>query len=211
MRIVGGTARGRPLLGPPKDLGLRPTSDKVREAVFDVLAAARGGAIAGRVIDLFAGTGAYGVEALSRGAGEAVFVERSAAARAVIRENLRRSGFEASGRILGGDALRVIGRLASAGERPFDLAFVDPPYASGAGGPAAERLLQAGLLARDAIVVIESGARQPEAAPRDLETFRSKRYGDTRVAFLRQAGSSSGTGRRAGSGRAAGSAAGALP
>jgi 16S rRNA (guanine966-N2)-methyltransferase len=214
VRIVGGTARGRPLLGPPKGIDLRPTSDKVREAVFDVLASLRegpgqpGGTLRGRVIDLFAGTGAFGIEALSRGASEAVFVERSTEARALIRENLRRLAFASRARVVAGEVLRALDRLASAGEAPFDLAFLDPPYASAAAGRAAERLVERRLLAPGGIVVIESGARDPGEAPPALELFRRKRYGDTCVAFLRPAGPSAGAARASGPGRAARSAAG---
>ncbi len=209
MRIVGGTARGRALLGPPEKLQLRPTSDKVREAVFDVLAAGKGGSISGRAIDLFAGTGAYGIEALSRGASEAVFVERSPAACALIRENLQRLDLEKRGRVHAGDTERLISRLAASGERPFDLAFIDPPYGEGAAAPAAERLLDEGLLAPGGIIVIESSVRETVEAPPALEAFRRKRYGDTCVAFLRPAGQSSGTTSRSDQGKAAKPAAGA--
>lgn len=186
MRIVGGTARGRRLLGPPKGLHLRPTSDKVREAIFDVLAAAKPGGLGASAIDLFAGTGALGIEALSRGAGHVVFVESASAAARILDENLRRAGYQDRATVRVEDAERAPRKLRAAGEGPFDIAFLDAPYGSPAGSRAAARLVSEGLIAPEGIVVLESGARDPLADPPGLETFRRKRYGDTSVAFLRQ-------------------------
>lgn len=195
MRIVGGTARGRKLLGPPKGLQIRPTSDKVREAIFDVLGAAMPGGFGGRVIDLFAGTGALGIEALSRGAVYALFIEKSADAARVTRENLRRVDCAARARVLVDEAGHALPKLRSAGEGPFDAAFLDPPYGSTIAAGAAALLVSEGLLAPEGVVVIEFGAREPLVPPAGLEIFREKRYGDTRVAFLRHAGTPLNTGR----------------
>jgi len=186
LRIVGGTAGGRRLLGPPKGTPLRPTSDKVREAIFDVLSATLPGGIRGRVIDLFAGTGALGIEALSRGAGFALFVERDAAALRVLRENLRRAGFADRAEVRAADARRAVRALDPTRTAPFDLAFLDPPYRTGMALPLAGRLHERGFLQADAVVVIECGAGDPEEAPEGFETLRAKRYGDTRVLFLKQ-------------------------
>ena len=186
MRIVGGTAGGRRLLGPPRGAPLRPTSDKVREAIFDVLSATLPGGIRGRVIDLFAGTGALGIEALSRGVGFALFVERDAAALRVLRENLRRAGFTDRAEVRAADVRRAVGALDPARTAPFDLAFLDPPYGTGLAHALAGRLHERGLLQPDAVVVIECGAGDPEEAPGGFHAFRVKRYGDTRVLFLRR-------------------------
>ncbi len=188
MRIVGGSARGRKLLGPPKGLRIRPTSDKVREAIFDVLEAAMPGGFGGRVIDLFAGTGALGIEALSRGALHAVFVEQSSDAARVTRENLRRAECAARATVLVDEAGSALPKLRSAGEGPFDAAFLDPPYGSTIAAGTAALLVSEGLLAPGGVVVIEFGAREVLVPSAGLETFRQKRYGDTRVAFLRHAG-----------------------
>ncbi len=185
MRIVGGTAGGRKLLGPPKGAAVRPTSDKVREAIFDVLSAAVPGGIRGRVIDLFAGTGALGIEALSRGAGFALFVERDPAALRALRENLRRADFTDRAEVRAAETGRAIAAMDPARTAPFDLAFLDPPYGTGLGHALAGRLLERGLLRPGAVVVIETGVGDPEEAPGGFEAFRAKRYGDTRVLFLR--------------------------
>ena len=185
MRIVGGTAGGRKLLGPPKGAGVRPTSDKVREAIFDVLSAALRAGIRGRVIDLFAGTGALGIEALSRGAAFALFVEQDPAALRVLRENLRRAGFDDRAEVRASDARRAVAAMDPARRAPFNLAFLDPPYGTGQAHALAGRLAGRGLLEPGAVVVIEAGAGDPEEAPEGFEAFRAKRYGDTRVMFLR--------------------------
>jgi len=188
LRIVGGTAGGRKLLGPPKGTGVRPTSDKVREAIFDVLSAALPGGIGARVIDLFAGTGALGIEALSRGAGTALFVEQDRATLGILRENLRRAGFTDRAEVRMVDALRAVMAMDPARTAPFDLAFLDPPYGMGLAHALAGRLAGRGLLRSDAVVVIEAGPGDPEAPPEGFEAFRAKRYGDTRVSFLRWRG-----------------------
>jgi 16S rRNA (guanine966-N2)-methyltransferase len=189
VRIVGGTARGRKLLGPPEGLGVRPTSDKVREAIFDVLTAATPGGIRGRAIDVFAGTGALGIEALSRGAERVIFVEKDPSAVRLIEENLRRSGFADRAEVRTDSAGRALTAMGKNGEPFFDLAFFDPPYGDGSGPPHAASLAANGLLAPGGIVVIELGPGELRTDPPGLATFRMKRYGGTRVAFLRAASS----------------------
>src|SRR5215212_10200499 len=122
VRIIAGTARGIRLAPVPG--GVRPTSDRVRESVFNSLGQFFDG---GRVLDLYAGTGALGIEALSRGCERAVFVERDRVARALILENLRRTGFAGRAEVLGGEVEAVVGWLVGRGDR-FDLIFADPPY-----------------------------------------------------------------------------------
>jgi 16S rRNA (guanine966-N2)-methyltransferase len=187
VRIVGGRARGRRLLGPPKGLGIRPTSDRVREAIFDVLTAAMPAGVRGRAIDLFAGTGALGIEALSRGAERVIFIEKNPAAGRLIEENLRRSGFSDRARVRIDHADRALAAMGRDGEAPFDLAFLDPPYGDGSGPPHAATLASLGLLAPEGIVILELGSDELRNDPPGLASFRLKRYGGTRVAFLRAA------------------------
>lgn len=165
MRVVAGIARGRRLVAPKGD-ATRPTSDFVREAVFNSLAGHLD--LDGvSVLDLFAGTGALGIEALSRGAGHATFVESDRAALAALRSNLATTGFEAQATVRAGDATRL--ELP-----PVDVAFADPPYAF-TGWPTLLARIEAGL------VVIESD-REIDV-PEGWRVLRSKKYGTTVVAL----------------------------
>jgi pantetheine-phosphate adenylyltransferase/16S rRNA (guanine(966)-N(2))-methyltransferase RsmD len=176
LRIIAGSAGGTRLAPVPK--GVRPTSDRVRESLFNALGQFFRG---GRVLDLFAGTGALGIEALSRGSELAVFVERDRAARAVIRENLRRTGFAERAEVLGGEVEIVLGRLVGRGER-FDLIFADPPYRIAAAevGRILHRLRS--LLAPGGRVAIESGEAPVEGAV--VKKGVTRRYGGTFVTIL---------------------------
>lgn len=170
MRVVAGTFKGRRLAA-PRGTRTRPTADRVREALFSMLGDV-GGA---RVLDLHAGSGALGIEALSRGADSAVFVERDAQAVAAIERNLAAVGAEAT--VLRQDVVRFLARADGA----FDLVFCDPPYDSAAGlaGPLAEHL--PALCAEDARIVTESDKRNPLVLPFPLLVERA--YGDTRIAI----------------------------
>ncbi len=170
MRIVAGRYKGR-RLRMPRGAPTRPTADRVREALFSMLGDVSGA----RVLDLYAGSGALGIEALSRGADSAVFVERDPRAAAAIRANIDSVG--ANGEVRRQD---VLGFLAS-DHRPFDLVFCDPPYDSGPriAGRLAERL--PALLAEGARTVTESDKRRPLELPFPLLTERT--YGDTRIAI----------------------------
>jgi len=170
LRIVAGEFKGRRLQA-PRGARTRPTADRVREALFSMLGDVDGE----RVLDLFAGSGALGIEALSRGAAEAVFVERDARAAAAIRRNLESLGVEA--RVARQDVLGFLGRE----QGPFDLVFCDPPYdsASRLSGTLAERL--PALVVEDARIVTESDKRHPLVLPFRLLVERA--YGDTRIAI----------------------------
>ena len=170
MRIIAGEFKGRRLQA-PRGARTRPTADRVREALFSMLGDV-GGA---RVLDLYAGSGALGIEALSRGAGSAVFVERDAKAVAAIERNL--SALDVETTVAKQDVLRFLGRAEGA----FDLVFCDPPYdsASRLAGPLAERL--PALIAEDARIVTESDKRNPLVLPFPLLVERD--YGDTRIAI----------------------------
>jgi 16S rRNA (guanine966-N2)-methyltransferase len=172
MRIVGGAWGGRRLQAPPGD-ATRPTSDRVREALFSILGERVAGA---RVLDLFAGSGALGLEALSRGAAEATFVDSAAAPVRALRANLESLGGRAEVRRQ--DALRFLGSARS-GARDYDLVFLDPPYrlANRLGGRLSEELPR--VLAPGATVVTESDRRDP--LDLDLPISDERRYGDTLI------------------------------
>ncbi len=194
MRVVGGTFKGRQLAS-FRGRSIRPTSDKVREAVFDLLGS-RCGAGFKSVLDLFAGTGAMGIEALSRGAERALFVDNDARAVSVILKNLEACGIEAAGRGIPGrgtpakvfkrDVLSMIRSLSSSSER-FDLIFIDPPHNSSLTedvlkGPALVRLLSPG-----GFVVAETSKRTPAlGVPEGLELVSERRYGDTIVYLFKR-------------------------
>ncbi|MGE0725033.1 MAG: 16S rRNA (guanine(966)-N(2))-methyltransferase RsmD [Alphaproteobacteria bacterium] len=182
LRIVGGRHRGRPLAAPP-DASIRPTGERTREAVFDILlhgAPAAHVEVAGaRVLDAFAGTGAMGLEALSRGAAEATFIERDRGALQVLRANVARLGEPDRARIIAGDAT-VPPRAAA----PVDLAFLDPPYRSDVAAAALAALDAAGWFASGAIAVVESAMRGGFAPPPGFETIDERRYGKAAVTFL---------------------------
>ena len=185
MRIVGGSHRGRRLAAPAGET-VRPTSDRAREALFNILShgdfAASGSPFADRpVLDAFAGTGAFGLEALSRGAGAAAFIEEGRDALRVLRRNITALGEEDRAQIVAGDATRPPrAPFASA------LAFLDPPYKSGLAAPALAALAGAGWLTQDALVVVEVGAREPFAPPAGFTHIEARVYGAARLIFLRR-------------------------
>ncbi|PPD46502.1 MAG: 16S rRNA (guanine(966)-N(2))-methyltransferase RsmD [Methylocystis sp.] len=184
MRIVGGALRGR-ALSTPRSQAIRPTSDRLRESVFDILAHRFDDAVAGaHVIDLFAGTGALGLEALSRGAKRALFVDDGSEARALLRANIEALGLGGVTRIFRRDATKL--GDAPPGEA-FSLAFLDPPYGKGLAEPALHALIDGGWLARDALLVIEESADTAVELPAALKQEDERRYGDTQFVFARYA------------------------
>lgn len=177
MRITGGEAKGRRLLG-PRDDRTRPTGDRVREAIFDIL----GPGIAGAsFLDAFAGTGAVGIEALSRGASRAVFLERRRANLDLIRDNLRLGEWSARSEVIDGDAARALDALRLRADR-FDVIFLDPPYDQP--DVAATLAAAAPLLAGDGLLLIEHRSSQaPPEAPA-LKLRKSYRHGDTTLSLF---------------------------
>ena len=183
MRIVGGKFRSRALAA-PSNKEIRPTSDRVREAIFNKLA--HGAAAVQfeglRVIDLFAGTGALAIEAISRGAAFALLVEESAEARGLIRENVEALGLTGCTRIFRRDAAD----LGPAGNiEPFGLAFLDPPYGKGLADKALAALLNGGWLLPGAVIAVEEQESNVVIVPAPLTTLDRRTYGETQVLFLR--------------------------
>ncbi len=178
MHIIAGSLKGR-RLAPVRGL-MRPTGAKVREAVFAILGETVSGAA---VLDLFAGTGALGIEALSRGAVQAVFVEDHPESLKVLRRNLEGLGLRDKTQVLPVAVLSAVKKLAVQG-RKFDLAFLDPPYGGDQAAVALQALAAATVMAPEASVVVEHGRRDilPETAG-NLQLLQLRRYGDTRVAF----------------------------
>ena len=184
MRIVGGRWRGRILKG-PVGAEVRPTSDRLREALFNVLAHAYDDVADGaRVIDLFAGTGALGIEALSRGALFTLFVDDSAEGRALVRANVEALGLGGVTRIFRRDATKL-GPMPP--QAPFTLAFLDPPYGRGLGGPGLVSLREGGWLAPGALCLLEEHAAAVIDIPPGFSELERRTYGDTQVIFLRNA------------------------
>jgi 16S rRNA (guanine966-N2)-methyltransferase len=185
MRITAGKFKGR-TLSPPKDLSVRPTSDKVRQAVFNILEHRDFGfpfALEGvRVVDLFAGTGAMGIEALSRGARYALFVDDAAASRALIRENVEALGLTGASKIWRRDAASL-GPLDTLG--PFDLAFLDPPYRKNLIAPALAGLRDGGWLNSPALLVAEMAEDEDIPPTEGYEILDDRIYGETRVVMLK--------------------------
>jgi 16S rRNA (guanine966-N2)-methyltransferase len=186
MRIIAGDHKGRPIVA-PKGQATRPTADRAREGVFNILAhAAFAPDLEGaRVIDLFSGSGALGLEALSRGAAFCLFVETDAAARGAIAENLETLGLFGKARVHRRDATNLGQRPASDGP-PFDLAFLDPPYARGMGERALAALAAGDWLAPEALIVFERGADEQRFTVPGYAEVDTRRYGGAQVVFLRR-------------------------
>ena len=185
MRVVAGSARGRLLAAPP-GLGTRPTTDRVREAVFNALHSI--GVLEGAtVLDCFAGSGALGIEALSRGAARATFVDSDPAARRAIEQNLVTIGAVERGSVLAQSADHVLAKFAASGDR-FDIVMVDPPYRFEGWGSLLAAV--ADVLNHDGVAVVESDRAVAVEPDGGLAVTRSKRYGGTVVTFIRPPGAS---------------------
>jgi 16S rRNA (guanine966-N2)-methyltransferase len=188
LRIVSGDFRGKAIKTPPGE-ATRPTSDRARQAIFNILehAAWSKGVRGLRVIDLFSGSGALGLEALSRGAEFCLFVETDEAARGAIRENIDAMHLFGHTRVHRRDATQLGARPGADGPA-FDLAFLDPPYGKGLGETALEKLAGGGWLADGAVVVLERGADEGSFNVEGYEELDARQYGAARVHFLRFAG-----------------------
>ena len=184
MRVTGGTFRGRNLVEPP-DSRVRPTSDKVRQAIFNILAHNDFGFALedAKVIDLFAGTGALGIEALSRGAAFALFIDEAAESRALIRRNVEALGLTGVTKIWRRDA-RDLGPLGAGAGGPFNLAFLDAPYRKNLTEAALASLRHGRRLGEGAVVVAEAADGEMVAAPNGFTALDRRSYGETAVHIL---------------------------
>lgn len=184
MRIVGGRLRSRALAG-PKSAAVRPTTDRLREALFNILAHSYDDPVTGaRVLDLFAGTGALGIEAISRGAAYALFVDDGVEARALLRDNIEALGLGGVTRIFRRDATK----LGPAHPlEPFSLVFLDPPYGKGLAEKALTSAREGNWLKPDALVIVEEAAVAAFKAPEGFAELERRRYDDTEFVFLRAA------------------------
>lgn len=185
MRIVGGRHRGRKLAA-PAGMKVRPTSERARQALFNILAHGKFGAdgtspiVAARVLDGFAGSGALGLEALSRGADHAVFMENAVPAIKAIRDNVSALGETARATVMAADATNP-----PTATEPCHVVFLDPPYGSGLAAPALAALAARGWLAAGAICSVEIAARAPFTAPVGFTAIDKRRYGRAKIILLR--------------------------
>jgi len=182
MRIVGGRFGGRTLKAPSSN-SIRPTSDRLRESIFNILVHAYGDPITdARVLDLFAGTGALGLEALSRGARFALFVDEAAEARALIRANVEALALGGVTKVFRRDAAKL-GEIGAT--EPFNLIFCDPPYGKGLAEQSLASARNGGWLAPLALVVVEEAAKAKFKPPDGFEEFERRDYDDTEILILR--------------------------
>jgi 16S rRNA (guanine966-N2)-methyltransferase len=184
MRIIAGRFKGRSLATPRSD-AIRPTSDRLRESIFNILTHGHGGCDGALVLDLFAGTGALGLEALSRGAKFAAFVDQGAEARGLIRANIEAFGLGGETRLLKRDAtdLGAISTFA-----PFTLIFADPPYGKGLGEAALTSALAGGWIAESAVIVLEERSGQPIHLPPRFTVLDQRQAGEGQILIVSLAG-----------------------
>jgi 16S rRNA (guanine966-N2)-methyltransferase len=182
MRVVGGRLRGRNIAA-PSSRDIRPTQDRLRESLFNILAHGYGDPVdSGRVIDLFAGTGALGIEAISRGAAFTLFVDNGAEARALLRQNVEALGLGGVSKVFRRDAT-VLGDVHP--NEPFTLAFIDPPYGRGHAEKALASLRDGGWLVPDALVVVEEAVTSKVAVPQGFVELERRAYDDTEFTILK--------------------------
>ena len=182
MRVVGGTLRGRAIVAPRAN-AIRPTADRLREALFNILIHSFDDPVTGaRVLDLFAGTGALGIEALSRGAAFTLFIDDGAEARALLRENVTALGLGGTSKVFRRDATKLGGPQPLP---PFSLAFLDPPYGQGLATAALNSARAGGWLTPDALIVVEEATKAQFTAPDGFREIDRRRYDDTEFIFLR--------------------------
>ncbi len=191
MRIIAGTARGRKIFSVSKNLPVKPISDRIKQSVFDIIRPRITGAY---MLDLFAGTGNVSLEALSRGAAKTVMVDREPACIKNIHRNLTHLGFEERAKVLRGDVLKPLDwLLAYSNNEGYDIIFMGPPYRDinnkmlSFSEPALKNVAEAGLLAPNGIIILQTHKTEEFAVPSTLEIYRVEKYGDTLVHFLRAA------------------------
>ncbi len=178
MRVISGSARGTKLLC-PEGLSVRPTHDRVKESLFSMLSVAVSGA---SVLDLFAGTGALGIEALSRGAAGAVFVDVSPRSLKTVEENLQKTHLSSAAQLINRDYLSFL----SSTDTVFDLIFLDPPYREGFLLPALKKIAEKRLLSPEGIIYCETEGEPPEEISDLFMVYRDKKYGRARILLLKE-------------------------
>ena len=176
MRIISGKLKGRKLIVPKT--GLRPTTDRVRESLFNILGPMTGFSC----LDLYAGSGAIGIEALSRGAKSAVFVEKDLRASGIIRKNL--INFKVTGIVESITAIKYLNSFYKKNMKPFDFIFIDPPYYSEADKKLLEESLNCGIISENGVIIYEQSARESNPGLKNFNLFRSEKYGETRLLFF---------------------------
>lgn len=189
MRIIGGSGRGRRILSVPEEMPTRPISARIKQSLFDILRLRIEGA---RFLDLYAGTGAVGLEALSRGAARVFFVELDRRCLEVIGKNLERAGFSDRGAAHPGSVLEDLSWVGfRAGMSQFDLIFMGPPYKDREKRPLAyttptlKRVMEAGLLAPGGIIICQYQVKEPVEIPAGLAVVRREKYGDSFLTFIK--------------------------
>jgi len=188
LRIISGEKKGQKLVSLKRGK-LRPTLDKVKGAIFNILSygSKLGESVEGKkVLDLFAGSGALGIEALSRGAEEVVFVDNSLASLNLIRKNLKRLGFKGKGRVIKKDVLRFLRSRKESASGGFDLILADPPYAKGLCQEILEVLAEKEFLNADGVLVIEHHKKERIEKGMNFILLQERKYGDTLVSFYRK-------------------------
>lgn len=179
MRVISGSARGCNLVA-PEGLDTRPTTDRIKETLFNIIAFDLPGC---RFLDLFSGSGAIGIEALSRGAEKAVFVDSSEKCRKVIEHNLKHTRLEDRAKVLTKDIISAIDYLAKTGEK-FDMVFMDPPYMEGFTEPVLTALAGSGILEEDVKIIVERSSKTEMPSVEGLTIYREKEYKTTIISFL---------------------------
>jgi 16S rRNA (guanine966-N2)-methyltransferase len=184
MRLIAGKFAGRQIIA-PKGRDTRPTADRTRESLFNILAHKDGFAIEGaRVVDLFAGSGAFGLEAMSRGASFCLFVETDSAARGAIHDNIEALGLFGSTRVHRRSAIMLGDKPAGVGP-VFTLAFLDPPYGKDLAGPALEALATGGWLADSALVIVEQGQKEDAVTVSGFIEDDRRHYGAAQIGLYK--------------------------
>ena len=180
MRIIAGSRRGKKL-APIKGVRIRPTADRVRESIFNIVSGWMDRAL---VLDLFAGTGALGIEALSRGARQAVFIDRDPLAIVALKKNIAACRFDQRARVIRWDASKDLACLRPA-EYCFDIVFMDPPYRAGLINSTLSNLARQRIVSTDTLIIVEHSASEPLSwLPNGYATSEQRRYGKTLVTFL---------------------------
>lgn len=180
MRIISGSARGIKLIT-PEGLKTRPTADRIKESLFNMIALEIPNA---NFLDLFSGSGAVGIEALSRGARHSTFIDNNKNAISSITQNLKKSKLEKNATIINNDILNALKKLSDINNNKFDIIFLDPPYNQGLTEPVLNLIAQSRLLSNDGFIICEQHLKEPELKIDNLKTYKVKEYKITKMLFM---------------------------